>query len=67
MWQVSFKMGFAFLALAAVAALFGFGAAGREPVVAARVILVVFLILAGTSFAAGWYVRRLERYNDPRP
>jgi hypothetical protein len=64
MWRISFILGFAFLTLTAMAALFGFGIASTGPLVACQTALVVCLGLAATSFTAGWFVRRLERYND---
>jgi hypothetical protein len=64
MWRISFILGFAFLTMAAMAALFGFGIASTRPLVAGQIALVVCLVLAATSFMAGWFVRRLERYND---
>jgi uncharacterized membrane protein YtjA (UPF0391 family) len=61
-WRITFKVGFALLVAAVAAALLGFGSGAGGPHMGARILFVVLLVLAGAAFAAGWYVRRLERY-----
>jgi uncharacterized membrane protein YtjA (UPF0391 family) len=53
-------LGVAFLVVALIAALFGFGVVSDESSVPATMFFVVFLVLAVASFGWGWLARSRE-------
>jgi len=57
MFRSILGLGVAFLVLALVAALFGFGVLSAESWMVAKIFFFIFLVLAVLSFVGGFFVR----------
>jgi uncharacterized membrane protein YtjA (UPF0391 family) len=58
MFRTAFGLGIAFLVIALVAALFGFGIVSSDSWLLAKVFFFVFVVLAVLSFVGGFFVRQ---------
>lgn len=58
MFRTALGLGVAFVVIALIAALFGFGIVSAESWVLAKIFFFVFVVLAVLTFVGGFFVRR---------
>lgn len=58
MFRTALGLGVAFVVIALIAGLFGFGVVSAESWVVAKIFFFVFLVLAVLAFVGGFFTRR---------
>lgn len=58
MFRTALGLGVAFLIIALIAALFGFGVVSAESWLLAKIFFFIFLVLSVLTFVGGFFVRR---------